>query len=184
MGVTGILGAAIGAAFLTFRAAPLAATIGGILVAVIGAFILGRYAFIFGSVNRVKHGRLAGSIFGSVVGAILGVFAGMMILAFPWSLIGIIAGLVMARFLAPGTVLRSLMGTILMPSCGILFAAYRQAGDRALLGAFAGSIIGLIGGVGLLAGFVGGMRAVLATARIDGIPGKEEAEAFDEVHNP
>jgi hypothetical protein len=176
--VAGILGAAIGAAFLTFRAAPLVATIGGILVAPIGAFILGRYAFILGSVNRAKHGGLVGTIFGSVVGAILGVFAGLMIPAFPWSLIGIIAGLIMARFLVPGTVWRLLMGTIMMPACGILFAAYRQDGDRALLGAFAGSILGLIGVAGLVTGFIAAMRAVMSTARLDGILGKEAVDKF------
>ena len=179
-GVTGILGAAIGAAFMTFRAAPLAATIGGTAGAAIGAFFIGRYGFRFGSVNRARHGGLVGATFGSIVFAILGVFAGLMIPAFPSSLIGIITGLVVARFLVPGTVLRSLMGTILLPSCGILFAAYRQDSGRALLGAFTGSISGVVGCAGLVMAFIAAMRCVVRTARIRDILGEHGVHAFDE----
>ena len=153
--VGGILGAAIGAAFLTFRAAILAATIAGIPAAMIGALLLGRYGRIFGSVVRARLGGLLGASMGLVIGATFGVFAGLLILAFPWSLLGIVAGLVMAKFLVPGTVLRLLMGTILGPSFGILFASFRQDGDRAIVGALAGSIVGLVAGAGLPLALIG-----------------------------
>src|SRR3954471_12119130 len=56
----GLLGATIGAALRAIDGAKLAALIGGIPLAVIGAVALGFYGFIFGAVNRVRHGHFLG----------------------------------------------------------------------------------------------------------------------------
>ena len=178
--VGGIMGAGIGAAFRTFQAATPAALIGGIPVALIGALLLGRYVSVFGSVNRAGHGGLLGATLGLVVGAIIGVFAGLTILAFPWSLLGIVAGLVIAKFLVPGTVLRSAARLILGPSLGILWAAYRQDGDQAVLGAFAGTIVGALVGAGLPLALIGALRALRSAPRIDDNPGDEQDDEFEE----
>ena len=57
---------------------------------------LSQYGFFFGAVNRIRYGTFLGASVGLVIGGVLGAFAGLTILAFPWSLIGIIAGVIVA----------------------------------------------------------------------------------------
>jgi hypothetical protein len=163
----GILGSSIGAALQTIQGAGLAAMIGGIPLALIGMVLLGVFGFFFGAVNRIRHGRLLGAIVGLAVGAVIGAFAGLTILAFPWSLMGIIAGVVVGRTLIARErrVFRSLMGIILGTCGGIFVAAYRQDGDRAIRGALSGAIFGVAAGAGLLLVLIVALYAMPAVPR-------------------
>jgi hypothetical protein len=74
-GVVGsLVGATIGAALGTLNGAGLAARIGGIPLGMIGAFVLGRYGFMFGAVNRLRYGAFLGVVFGSLGGGLISAF--------------------------------------------------------------------------------------------------------------
>jgi hypothetical protein len=147
----GILGATIGAALRTIKGAGPAAMIGGIPPAMIGAWSLGRYGFIFGVVNRINYSLFLGVILGLLGGGLLGVVAGLMMVAFPWSLAGAIAGalvgphLMAKRRRRPGSMLGAVLGIL----GGTLVAAFRQDPTRATAGANSGLITGMIVGAGM-----------------------------------
>ena len=178
----GILGSSIGAALQTIRGAGLAAMIGGVPLALIGMLLLGRYGFIFGAVNRIRYGRFLGASVGLVIGGLLGAFAGLTILAFPWSLIGILAGVTVGRILIAQErrVLRSLMGMLLGPCSGIFVAAYRQNEDRAIRGAFSGAILGVIVGAGLLLVSIVALNAMPTVPRNFEVMNEEPDESEEE----
>jgi hypothetical protein len=163
----GLLGATIGAALQAIDGAALAALIGGTPLAVIGAIALGFYGFLFGAVNRVRHGRLLGVALGLFVGGLLGVLVGLTIPAFPWSPAGAVAGVIVgpnlvAREQRPlGTFLGAIVGT-----CGgILFLAYERDQERFLAGTTYGVLTGMIVGSGLLPALVGSLELMPRTPR-------------------
>src|SRR5262245_23849097 len=71
----GVLGSSIGAALGTTGHAGLAAMIGGIPPAVIGACALGWYGSLFAAINRIRFGRLVGVVLGFLLGGLLGTIA-------------------------------------------------------------------------------------------------------------
>ena len=164
----GILGSSIGAALQTIRGAGLAAMLGGIPLAMIGALFLGRYGFFFGAINRIRYATFLGACVGLVVGAALGAAAGLTILAFPWSLIGIIAGVIIGRMIArERRVAGTLVGITLGTCSGVFLAAYRQGEDRAIRGAISGVIPGLVVGAGLLLILIVALLAMPTVPRRD-----------------
>jgi Calcium binding len=177
----GILGAAIGAAFKTFDGAWLAALIGGIPPGAIGALILGRYGIIFGAVNRIRFGALLGAVLGSLGGGLVGLVAGLTVLALPWSLLGLIAGL----FLGPHVLaqkqqqLVSFRGGALGTCGGILISAFRHDQGPATAGAVSGAIIGSVAAAGLLLLLSGAAYLIPRTPM--GLDPEDEDEEFEKV---
>ncbi len=178
----GLLGATIGAALETIRGAGPAAMIGGIPLALIGALLLGRYGSLFGAVNRVRSGALLGIVLGLVVGGLLGVLAGLLVVALPWSLLGLIAGLIVGphlvakRWRRPGRLLGAVLGI-----CGsIAFVACRNDPDRATAGVISGLLIGTIAGAGFFIALTGSLSLLLArpmgSDRMDDGPGEPDGD--------
>jgi hypothetical protein len=173
----GLLGATIGSALKALHGAGLAATIGGIPVAIIGALFLGWYGFLFGAVNRLRHGRLTGRLLGLIGGGWVGMVAGLSVVALPWSLLGFFAGLFLGRYVFRRAQQRSvsLRGAFLGTCGGILLSAFRQNQTRATAGALYGSIAGLAVAIGLL------VLVVVVGFGMPAVPsGYDEADEDDE----
>ena len=137
----GLTGATFGAALKAIAGAGLAAQIGGIPLAVLGAWMLGRYGIVFGAVNRMRSGGfLLGVVAGLVLGGLLGVFAGLTVLTFLWSLAGAIAGVIVGPYFVPRVrrLLGSSLGAFLGICAGTLASAYWHDPTRALAGAVSG----------------------------------------------
>lgn len=156
----GVLGATIGAALSAIKHAGPAALIGGVPSGALGAWLLGRYGFFFGAMNRIRHGSLFGAILGLLVGGLLGVLVGLTIPALPWSLAGGIVGVIAGRTLVAegwrslGAVLGAIVGT-----CGgILVLAFRRDQAEATDGCLSGGILGVIVGSVLLAALAGSLH--------------------------
>jgi hypothetical protein len=93
------------------------------------------------------------------VGGLLGVLAGMAVVAFPWSLLGIVVGLIVGPRLVAKQWRRlgSYLGTVLGICGSILVVAYRHDPGQATAGMRSGSIIGLIAGVVLFLALIGSL---------------------------
>ncbi len=153
----GILGTMIGAALKTLNGAGLAALIGGIPLGMIGALILGRYGIIFGAVNRLRFGAFIGAVLGSLGGGLVGVVAGLTVVALPWSLLGLIAGMFLGPYVLPQKQQRlvSFRAASFGTCGGILISAFRHDQARATAGAVFGAIIGLVVAAGLVLLLIG-----------------------------
>ena len=171
-----ILGATIGAALGTVHGARQAAVIGGIPLGMIGAFLLGRYGMIAGAVNRVRFGAFTGAALGSLGGGLVGVVAGLTVVALPWSLLGLVAGLFSGPYVLPKKQRRrvSFRAASFGTCVGILASAFRQDRARATAGAISGAIIGLLAAAGLVAILVG---VVYLTTGTEG--GHDESDEED-----
>ncbi len=153
LGVGGcLLGATIGAALGTLNGAGMAAIIGGVPLGMIGAFLLGRYGRAVGAVYRLRYETVLGVIFGLVGGGLVGVIAGLTVVALPWSLSGLIAGMFLGPYVIPQRRRRliSLRAASLGTCGGILISAFRHDRARATSGAVPGLITGLLVAVGLV----------------------------------
>ena len=174
----GILGATIGAAIKTFNGAGLAALIGAIPLGMIGALILGRYGIIVGAVNRLRFGAFLGAVLGSLGGGLVGVVAGLTVVALPWSLLGLIAGM----FLGPYVLLQKQPRLVSFRAAsfgtcgGVLISAFRHDQARAIAGAVSGAITGLVAAVLLLL-LIGAVCLIPRTPMGD----DEEDEVFEKV---
>jgi hypothetical protein len=148
----GILGAAIGSAFQAMTGARLAAMIGGIPLAIIGSLALGWYGFLFGSVNRLRFGKMLGLVLGLIIGGLTGVLCGLSVLTLPWSLVGALIGGVLGSKLTSQhrPSLKPFLGTVLGICGGILVLAFQRDQDHARVGAISGSLIGVCAGIGAL----------------------------------
>lgn len=163
LGVGGcLLGATIGAALRTLNGAGLAATIGGIPLGMIGAFVLGRYGIIFGAVNRLRYGAFLGAVFGSLGGGLVGVVAGLTVVALPWSLLGLVVGMFLGPYVIPQRRRRlvSLRAAALGTCGGVLISASRHDQARATEGAVSGAITGLVVAAGLALLLVGAVYLI------------------------
>jgi Calcium binding len=179
--VGGLVGATNGAALGTLDGAGLAAMIGGVPLGMLGAFLLGRYGFFFGAVNRLRFGAFLGAVLGLLGGGLVGVVAGLTVVALPWSLLGLIAGMFSGPFLLPQKRRRlvSLRAAALGTCVGVLISAFRHDRARAIAGAVSGSITGLVVAAGLILLLVGFVYLIPRTPM--GYDGEEdEFEDVDE----
>ena len=183
LGVGGcLLGATIGAALGTLNGAGTAAMIGGLPLGTIGAFLLGRYGRAVGAVYRLRSESVLGVIFGLVGGGLVGAIAGLTVVALPWSLLGLLAGLFLGPYVLPQKRRRpvSLRGASLGTCGGILVSAFGLDRARATAGAFSGAITGLAVAAGLVLLLVGAVclipRAPLGYDDTDG-----DDDEFEEV---
>ena len=174
----GILGATIGAALKTFNGAGLAALIGGIPLGMIGALILGRYGIIVGAVNRLRFGAFLGAVLGSLGGGLVGVVAGLTVVALPWSLLGLIAGMFLGPYVLPQKQRRlvSFRAASFGTCGGVLISAFRHDQARATAGAVSGAITGLVAAVLLLL-LIGAVYLIPRTP----MGYDEEDEVFEKV---
>jgi hypothetical protein len=161
----GILGAMIGAALKTFNGAGLAALIGGIPLGMIGALILGRYGIIAGAVNRLRFGAFLGAALGSLGGGLVGVVAGLTVVALPWSLLGLIAGMFLGPYVLPQKQRRlvSFRAASFGTCAGLLISAFRHDQARATAGAISGAITGLVAAAVLLLLLIGAVYLISRT---------------------
>jgi hypothetical protein len=178
---SGLMGAAIGAAFQTIRGATLAALLGGIPLSLIGALLLGRYGLTFGAVNWVRRGWLLGAAIGLGVGWLFGTLIGLVFVTLPWSLLGAIAGMLVGPYLVakrrqPS---RSLRGAVLGLCCGILLSAYRQDQSRAIAGGVSGLIAGAVVGAGFFPALIVAVSFLPRMKSRSGSPG-QEPDALDD----
>ena len=175
----GILGATIGAALKTFNGAGLAALIGGIPLGMIGALILGRYGIIAGAVNRLRFGAFLGAVLGSLGGGLVGVVAGLTVVALPWSLLGLIAGMFLGPYVLPQKQRRlvSFRAASFGTCGGVLISAFRHDQARATAGAVSGAITGLVAAAGLLLLLIGAVYLIPRTP----MGYDEEDEVFEKV---
>ena len=173
-----ILGATIGAALKTFNGAGLAALIGGIPLGMIGALILGRYGIIAGAVNRLRFGAFLGAVLGSLGGGLVGVVAGLTVVALPWSLLGLIAGMFLGPYVLPQKQRRlvSFRAASFGTCGGVLISAFRHDQAGATAGAVSGAITGLVAAVLLLL-FIGAVYLIPRTP----MGYDEEDEVFEKV---
>ena len=175
----GILGATIGAALKTFNGAGLAALIGGIPLGMIGALILGQYGIIAGAVNRLRFGAFLGAVLGSLGGGLVGVVAGLTVVALPWSLLGLIAGMFLGPYVLPQKQRRlvSFRAASFGTCGGVLISAFRHDQARATAGAVSGAITGLVAAAVLLLLLIGAVYLIPRTPMGD----DEEDEVFEKV---
>jgi hypothetical protein len=148
----GLIGASIGAALRTDGYALPAALIGGLPLGAVGLSALSWYGWLFGRMNRLRHGSLVGGSLGLLGAGTLGVVAGLSVWALPWSLAGAILGAMVQSLLTrperrslglfPGVAIGSLVG--------ILLRAVRTESDRVTTGASYGALIGAVLGVFLI----------------------------------
>ena len=178
----GILGATIGAALRTLNGAGLAAMIGGIPVGMIGAFVLGRYGIIFGAVNRLRYGAFLGAVFGSLGGGLVGVVAGLTVVALPWSLMGVIAGMFLGPYVLPQRRRRlvSFRAASFGACGGVLISAFGHDQARATAGTVSGAITGLVIAAGLVLLLVGAV-SLIPRAPMGYDDTDEEADEFEKV---
>jgi hypothetical protein len=183
LGVGGcLLGATIGAALGTLNGAGMAAMIGGVPLGMIGTFLLGRYGKAVGAVYRLSYETVLGVTFGLVGGGLVGVLAGLTVVALPWSLLGLLAGMFLGPCVLPQKRRRpvSFRGASLGTCGGILVSAFGLDRARATAGAFSGAITGLAVAAGLFLILVGAVclipRAPLGYDDSDG-----EVDEFEEV---
>ena len=95
----GLIGASIGAALRIDGYALTAALIGGIPLGALGMLSLSWFGWLFGRMNRLRHGSLVGGSLGLLGAGTLGAVAGLSVWAFPWSLAGAILGAMLQSFL-------------------------------------------------------------------------------------
>jgi phage shock protein PspC (stress-responsive transcriptional regulator) len=148
----GILGATIGPAFQALNGARLAAMIGGVPLAIIGSLAMGWYGFLFGSVNRLRFGEMLGLVLGLLVGGLIGSVCGLIVLTLPRSLVGALIGRILGSNLTAHhrPSLRPFFGTVLGVCGGIIVLAFQRDQDHARIGAIYSSLIGGSAGIGAL----------------------------------
>ena len=132
----GILGATIGSAFQALTGARLAAIIGGVPLAIIGSLALGWYGSLFGSVNRLRFGEMLGLVLGLLVGGLVGSVCGLIVLTLPSSLVGALIGGILGSNLTAQhrPSLRPFFGTVLGICGGILVLAFQRDQGHARVG--------------------------------------------------
>jgi|GEM_PF-6680980 len=156
----GILGATIGSAFQALTGARLAAIIGGVPLAIIGSLALGWYGFLFGSVNRLRFREMLGLVLGLLVGGLVGSVCGLIVLTLPWSLVGALIGGILGSSLTAQhrPSLRPFFGTVLGICGGILVLAFQRDQGHARVGAISGSLIGVFAGIGAWLALIGALN--------------------------
>lgn len=164
----GLIGASIGAALGTDGYALPAALIGGIPLGVVGMSTLSWYGWLFGRMNRVRHGSMVGGSLGLLGAGTLGVVLGLSVWAFPWSLAGAILGAILQSLLTrperrslgliPGVAVGSIVG--------ILLRAVRTESDRVTTGASYGALIGAVLGVFLIPAMLAWLLVLPALLRM------------------
>ena len=156
----GILGATIGSAFQALNGARLAAMIGGVPLAIIGSLALGWYGFLFGSVNRLRFGEMLGLVLGLLVGGLVGSVCGLIVLTLPSSLVGALIGGILGSNLTAQhrPSLRPFFGTVLGICGGILVLAFQRDQNPARVGAISGSLIGVCAGIGAWLALIGALN--------------------------
>ncbi|SIO61089.1 Calcium binding [Singulisphaera sp. GP187] len=153
--IVSLLGAAIGAGLRTLNGAGLAAMLWGIPLGMLGALVSGLFGKIAGTVGRFRYGAHFGVFLGSFVGGLSGVIAGVAAVALPWSLVGLVAGILWGRHLSARprrllALLRTGSYALLGSCCGILVSAFKHDQARATAGAVSGILIGLAVVAGLI----------------------------------
>ena len=144
----GLIGASISAALRIDGYALTAALIGGIPLGALGMLSLSWFGWLFGRMNRLRHGSLVGGSLGLLGAGTLGAVAGLSVWAFPWSLAGAILGAMLQSFLTrpelrPGAVPRPrhrLAGR--HPLAGRPHRLRRRDGRR-VLRALVGTVLGV-----------------------------------------
>jgi len=125
-------------------------------------------------------------IFGLVGGGLVGVIAGLAVVALPWSLLGLLAGMFLGPYVVPQRRRRliSLRAASLGTCGGILVSAFRHDRARATSGAVHGSITGLLVAAGLVLLLVGAVYLMPRTpAGSDDTDGEDdEFEGGDGLH--
>jgi hypothetical protein len=143
------LGAIIGSLLETVPEGWVAAQVGGVIFALLGAVFGVFLEQGFREEMDLPSGKVSGMVFGLIFGAVCGAAAGAMVVAWPGTIPGAIAGFLLAKVLAGLTSLRpraitfALVGAVL----GALARAYRLQPDEALAGAGWGALIGVGSGV-------------------------------------
>ena len=96
--------------------------------------------------NRLRFGALLGAVFGLLGGGFVGVVAGLTVVALPWSLLGLIAGMFLGPYVLPQKQRRlvSFRGASFGTCGGLLLSAFRHDQARATSGAVSGAITGLV----------------------------------------
>ncbi len=148
----GLIGASIGASLRTNGYALTAALIGGIPLGALGMLSLSWFGWLFGRMNRLRHGSLVGGSLGLLGAGTLGAVAGLSVWAFPWSLAGAILGAMLQSFLTRPE-LRSLglfPGLAIGSLVGILLRAVRTDSAGVTAGASYGALVGTVLGVFLI----------------------------------
>jgi hypothetical protein len=148
----GLIGASIGAALRTDGYALPAALIGGIPLGAVGLSALSWYGWLFGRMNRLRHGSMVGGSLGLLGAGTLGVVLGLSVWALPWSLAGAILGAMLQSMLTrPERRSFGLFTGVAIGSLvGILLRAVRTESDRVTIGASYGALIGAVLGVFLI----------------------------------
>ena len=183
LGVGGcLLGATIGAALRSLSGAGLASMIGGVPVGMIGAFLLGRYGMAVGASNRPRYGAFLGAVFGSLGGGLVGVVAGLTVVALPWSLMGLIAGMFLGPYVLSQRWRRlvSFRAASFGACGGVLISAFGHDQARATAGTVSGAITGLVIAAGLVLLLVGAV-SLIPRAPMGYDDTDEEADEFEKV---
>ena len=145
----------------------------------IGVLILGRYGIIAGAVNRLRFGAFLGAVLGSLGGGLVGVVAGLTVVALPWSLLGLIAGMFLGPYVLPQKQRRlvSFRAASFGTCGGVLISAFRHDQARATAGAVSGAITGLVAAAVLLLLLIGAVYLIPRTP----MGYDEEDEVFEKV---
>jgi hypothetical protein len=106
----------------------LAAMIGSAPLAIIGSLTLGRYGFLFGSVNRLRLGEMLGLVLGLLVAGLIESVSVFLVVTLPSSLVRALIGGILGTNLtaqhrpSPGTFLETALGFF----GGILVLAFQR----------------------------------------------------------
>ena len=130
-------------------------------LAIIGSLALGWYGFLFGSVNRLRFGEMLGLVLGLLVGGLIGSVCGLIVLTLPWSLVGALIGGILGSNLTARhrPSLRPFFGTVLGICGGILVLAFQRDQGHARVGAISGSLIGVLAGIGAWLALIGALES-------------------------
>lgn len=110
--------------------------------------------------TQPMENRQVGLVLGLLVGGLVGSVCGLIVLTLPWSLVGAVIGGILGSILTARhrPSLRPFFGTVLGICGGILVLAFQRDQDHARVGAISGSLIGLIAGIGAWLALIGALN--------------------------
>jgi hypothetical protein len=151
-----VLGAVVGSVVAAVDGAALGLAVAAGVFATIGYVFGSRLGALLRALRLGSRTPLFGGIFGALFGALLGVVVGPMLVAFPGTMLGSVAGYLVGRTLAMLGVRRpgGVFGGILGAGAGAVVWAWVYDADRAVTGLVTGGAIGAGAGVLLIVAFL------------------------------
>ena len=148
--VGGIYGATLGSVLATTADAIIPIEIVAAVLAIIGGVLGSRIVLFVGFVNQFRFARPFLATVGAVVSAFAGVLPIILVLAFPWSALGAIAGWFVGRYNARSwpRIMTEILGAVLGGCLGTIICSMEQNEVATRVGVLWGMGIGA--GVGLL----------------------------------